>query len=109
MSIMVGTGRGATAGVLVRHAEVLERLLKVDTLVVDKTGTLTTGKPQVVAIEPAPEYSEGKLLELASQRGAKQRASAGGGDIGCGAPSEASRFPRRSGFRRCPVPERGRW
>ena len=66
MSIMVGTGRGATAGVLVRHAEALERLLKVDTLVVDKTGTLTVGKPEVVAIEPAPEYTESNLLELAA-------------------------------------------
>ena len=49
MSIMVGIGKGATAGVLVRNAEALERLEKVDTLVVDKTGTLTEGKPRVVA------------------------------------------------------------
>ena len=49
MSIMVGTGRGATAGVLIRNAEALEGLEKVDTLVVDKTGTLTEGKPKLVS------------------------------------------------------------
>jgi len=54
MSVMVGTGRGATAGVLIRHAEALQVLEKVDTLVVDKTGTLTTGKPRVVSVVPAP-------------------------------------------------------
>src|SRR5437773_12198417 len=52
MSIMVGTGRGATAGVLIKNAEALEILEKVDTLVVDKTGTLTEGKPQVAGLEP---------------------------------------------------------
>ena len=50
MSIMVGVGRGAQAGVLIKNAEALERMEKVDTLVVDKTGTLTEGKPKVVAI-----------------------------------------------------------
>ena len=50
MAIMVGTGRGATAGVLVKHAEALERLERVDTLVVDKTGTLTEGKPALVSV-----------------------------------------------------------
>ena len=53
MSIMVGVGRGAQAGVLIKNAEALERLEKVDTLVVDKTGTLTEGRPKVVAIVPA--------------------------------------------------------
>jgi Cu+-exporting ATPase len=52
MAIMVGTGRGATAGVLIRNAEALERLAAVDTLIVDKTGTLTEGKPKLVAIHP---------------------------------------------------------
>ncbi len=50
MSIMVGVGRGAQAGVLIRDAEALERMEKIDTLVVDKTGTLTEGKPSVTAI-----------------------------------------------------------
>ena len=54
MSIMVGIGKGADAGVLIKNAEALERLEKVDTLVVDKTGTLTEGKPRVVAIVAAP-------------------------------------------------------
>ena len=73
MSIMVGVGRGARAGVLVKNAEALERLEKVDTLVVDKTGTLTEGRPVVTAISPAPGFDEEELLamvasvELASQ------------------------------------------
>jgi P-type Cu+ transporter len=66
MSIMVGVGRGAQAGVLIRHAEALERLEKVDTLVVDKTGTLTEGKPKVVALRPGPGVSEDELLKLAA-------------------------------------------
>jgi P-type Cu+ transporter len=64
MSIMVGVGRGAHAGVLIRHAEALERLEKIDTLVVDKTGTLTVGKPTVVALKPAPGISEETLLKF---------------------------------------------
>jgi Cu+-exporting ATPase len=65
MSIMVGVGRGAHAGVLIKNAEALERLEKVDTLVVDKTGTLTEGKPKVVAARPAPGVNEDELLKLA--------------------------------------------
>jgi P-type Cu+ transporter len=65
MSIMVGIGRGAQAGVLIKDAEALERFEKVDTLVVDKTGTLTEGKPQVVAVQPAPGWSEDDMLRLA--------------------------------------------
>jgi Cu+-exporting ATPase len=64
MSIMVGVGRGARAGVLVRNAEALERLGVVDTLVVDKTGTLTEGRPSVTAIRPAGAFAEGELLRL---------------------------------------------
>ncbi len=65
MSIMVGTGRGATAGVLIRNAEALERLEKMDTLVVDKTGTLTEGKPKLVSLVPQPAVtSEQELLQL---------------------------------------------
>ena len=66
MSIMVGVGRGAQAGILIKNAEALERLEKVDTLVVDKTGTLTVGKPTVVALKPASGISEETLLKLAA-------------------------------------------
>ena len=65
MSIMVGTGRGATAGVLFKNAEALEVLEKVDTLVIDKTGTLTEGKPRLSAIEPLNEFSTAEILLLA--------------------------------------------
>lgn len=66
MSIMVGTGRGAQMGVLIKNAEALERFAKVDTLVVDKTGTLTEGKPRVVAVSPAEGFDESELLQLAA-------------------------------------------
>ena len=66
MSIMVGVGRGAQAGVLIKNAEALERLEKVDTLVVDKTGTLTEGKPKVVAVVPTGQIDETALLGLAA-------------------------------------------
>ena len=65
-SIMVGTGRGAQAGVLVRDAEALEVLEKVDVLVVDKTGTLTEGKPRLASVEPAPGFEPASLLSLAA-------------------------------------------
>jgi Cu+-exporting ATPase len=66
MSIMVGVGRGATAGVLIKNAESLERLEKIDTLVVDKTGTLTEGKPRVVAVRPAEGFDEATVLSAAA-------------------------------------------
>ena len=66
MSIMVGVGRGAQAGVLIKNAEALERMEKVDTLVVDKTGTLTEGKPAVTAVVPAAGFTEDELLRLAA-------------------------------------------
>jgi Cu+-exporting ATPase len=66
MSIMVGVGKGAQAGVLIKDAEALERMEKVDTLVVDKTGTLTEGKPKVVAVVPAAGLSEDEALALAA-------------------------------------------
>jgi Cu+-exporting ATPase len=66
MSIMVGVGRGAQAGVLIKNAEALERMEKIDTLVVDKTGTLTEGKPKVVAIVPAAGFQEADILQLAA-------------------------------------------
>jgi P-type Cu+ transporter len=64
MSIMVGVGRGATSGVLIKNAEALERFEKVDTLVVDKTGTLTEGKPRVVAVAPSEGFDEATVLAL---------------------------------------------
>ena len=72
MSIMVGTGRGATAGVLVKSAEALELMEKIDTLVIDKTGTLTVGKPKLVEVLPAGAVDEHELLKLA---GALERGS----------------------------------
>jgi Cu+-exporting ATPase len=66
MSIMVGVGRGAQAGVLIRNAEALERFERVDTIVVDKTGTLTEGKPKVVAVRTAPAHAEADVLRLAA-------------------------------------------
>ncbi len=64
MAIMVGTGRGAGAGILIRNAEALERFGKVDTLVVDKTGTLTEGKPTLSAVVPQPAFNADELLRL---------------------------------------------
>jgi heavy metal translocating P-type ATPase len=72
MAIMVGTGRGAESGVLIRNAEALEVLHKADTLVVDKTGTLTEGKPRLVVVEPGGGFSETELLRLG---GSVERAS----------------------------------
>jgi P-type Cu+ transporter len=66
MSIMVGVGRGAQAGVLIKNAEALERMERIDTLVVDKTGTLTEGKPKVVAIVTAAGFQENEILSLAA-------------------------------------------
>ena len=66
MSVMVGTGRGAHAGVLIKNAEALQALEKVDTLVIDKTGTLTEGRPKLVAIEPVAGLAETELLAAAA-------------------------------------------
>jgi len=66
MSIMVGVGRGATAGVLIKNAESLEVLEKVDTLVVDKTGTLTEGRPRLVSVVPASGWTEDEVVRLAA-------------------------------------------
>jgi P-type Cu+ transporter len=66
MAIMVGTGRGALAGVLIKNAEALEILEKADTLVVDKTGTLTEGRPRVVSITAATGFSEAQLISIAA-------------------------------------------
>lgn len=66
MSIMTATGRGAQMGVLIKNAEALERFEKVDTLIVDKTGTLTEGKPKLVAVLPEPGHDEDEVLRLAA-------------------------------------------
>ena len=66
MSIMVATGKGATMGVLFKNAEAIEFMRKVDTLVVDKTGTLTEGKPRLASVKPAPGFEETGLLQLAA-------------------------------------------
>ena len=66
ISIMVGTGRGATAGVLIKNAEALEVMEKVDTVVVDKTGTLTEGKPKLVAIQAEKEFTEDDVLRFSA-------------------------------------------
>lgn len=66
MSVMVGTGQGAHMGVLIRDAAALERMAAVDTLVVDKTGTLTEGKPRLVTVEPAPGVDASELLRQAA-------------------------------------------
>jgi Cu+-exporting ATPase len=66
MSILVGTGRGAMAGVLIKNAQALELMEKIDTLVVDKTGTLTLGKPRLIAVEPANGFDDAKVLRLAA-------------------------------------------
>ena len=79
MSVMVGTGRGATAGVLIRNAEALEILEKVDTLVIDKTGTLTEGKPRVVSV--VAETDESDVIRLAaSLERASEHPLGGSGD-----------------------------
>ena len=66
MSVMVGIGKGATAGVLIKNAEALERFEKIDTLVIDKTGTLTEGKPRVIAVVPDEGYQEAAVLSYAA-------------------------------------------
>ncbi len=66
MSIMTATGRGAQAGVLIKNAEALERFAKVDTLIIDKTGTLTMGKPELVAVLPEAGHEENEVLRLAA-------------------------------------------
>src|ERR1035437_8671742 len=66
MAIMVGTGRGARAGVLFKNAEALERLEKIDTLLVDKTGTITMGKPTLESVVAAPHFTEEQVVVWAA-------------------------------------------
>jgi Cu+-exporting ATPase len=97
MSIMVGVGRGAAAGILIRNAEALERLEKVDTLVVDKTGTLTLGKPALSAVEPLGRLSEDEILRLAAslERGSEHPIAAA---ILAGAKSRGAAMANVEGF-----------
>ncbi|MGL4960059.1 MAG: copper-transporting P-type ATPase [Inquilinus sp.] len=98
MSIMVGVGRGARLGVLIKDAEALEQLEKVDTLVVDKTGTLTEGKPQLVRIVPAPGHDAAGLLRLAAglERGSEHPLAAA---ILAGAAERGLEVPAAEEFR----------
>ena len=99
MAIMVGTGRGAAAGVLIKNAEALERLEKVDTLVVDKTGTLTEGKPRLAHVHAASPFKEEDVLRLAAATRAGERASARRRDRRPARASAASTMPRRCRLR----------
>ncbi|GAB4364722.1 MAG: heavy metal translocating P-type ATPase [Deltaproteobacteria bacterium] len=102
MSIMVATGKGATAGVLFKNAEAIEVMRKVDTLVVDKTGTLTEGKPKLVTVFPADGWDEPGLLRVAAtlERGSEHPLAAaivqGAGERGV-APADAEGFESVTG------------
>jgi P-type Cu+ transporter len=97
MSVMVATGRGATAGVLFKNAEAIEQMQKVDTLVVDKTGTLTEGKPRLVAVETAPGFDVQDLLSLAAglERGSEHPLAAA---IVAGAEERGAPIPKVEDF-----------
>jgi Cu+-exporting ATPase len=97
MSIIVATGKGATMGVLFRNAEAVETLRKVDTLVVDKTGTLTEGKPKLVSVLAASGYDEARVIELAAglERGSEHPLAAA---IVRGAEERGARPATASGF-----------
>jgi Cu+-exporting ATPase len=97
MSIMVGTGAGATAGVLFKNAEAIEVLHKVDTLVVDKTGTLTAGRPALASVTPAAGWDERRLLRLAAslERGSEHPI---GATIVAGAMSRGLLLAKVEGF-----------
>jgi Cu+-exporting ATPase len=102
MSIMVATGRGATAGVLFKSAEAIEVLRAVDTLVVDKTGTLTEGRPRLASVVPAEGFGETELLRLAAslERGSEHPLAAaivGGAEARGVALEPASDFEARAG------------
>ncbi len=103
MSIMVAMGRGASFGVLFKNAEAIELMRKVDTLVVDKTGTLTAGKPQLVSVEPAAGFDASELLRLAAtlERGSEHPLAAaivkGAEDRGVSLGSSAEAFESLTG------------
>ena len=97
MSIMVGTGKGAQSGVLIKNAEALETFEKVDTIVVDKTGTLTEGRPKLVMVKPADGNEENELLALAAavEVGSEHPLA---GAIIAGAKSRSLDIPDHDGF-----------
>lgn len=102
MSIMVATGKGATSGVLFRDAEAIEVLRKVDTLVVDKTGTLTEGKPKLMSVLPAPGFEEKDLLRLSAglEKGSEHPLAAAivaGADERSAGPANSSGFESVTG------------
>ena len=114
MSIMVGTGRGATAGVLIKNAEAMEILERVDTLVVDKTGTLTEGKPRLVGLAAGEASRKTNCSRLAASLEQGQRASLGRRHAGRrpGVPSDwtpAERLSIHRGQRRSARLTGGRW
>ncbi len=98
MSIMVGVGRGAQAGVLIKNAEALERMERVDTLVVDKTGTLTEGKPKVTARRSGGRVDENEALRLAASIEQASEHPLGARDRRCGASSAICRSRMSSEF-----------
>jgi Cu+-exporting ATPase len=97
MAIMVGTGRGAQAGILIKNAEALETLEKADILVVDKTGTLTVGKPALITVEPASGFNSEELLRLAAslERGSEHPLAAA---VVKGAEARGIRLDKTSAF-----------
>jgi Cu+-exporting ATPase len=101
MSIMVGTGRGAMAGVLIKNAEALEMLEKIDTLVIDKTGTLTEGRPRLSALVSVPPWTETELLRVAAslERGSEHPLSTA---IVSAAEQEGLRLSEAGDFRSIP-------
>jgi Cu+-exporting ATPase len=101
MAIMVGTGRGATAGVLVKNAEALEVFEKVDVVLLDKTGTITEGKPRLVAVAPFAPFGEEELLRLAAglERGSEHPLAAA---VVAGAKERGLEVPEHSAFRSIP-------
>ncbi|MFN7942745.1 MAG: heavy metal translocating P-type ATPase [Thermoanaerobaculia bacterium] len=101
MSIMVASGRGASLGVLFRDAEAIELLRRVDTLVVDKTGTLTEGRPRLTLVRPAPGFAEDELLALAAavERGSEHPLAAA---IVAGAEARGLAIPAAEGFASAP-------
>src|SRR5262249_57343429 len=105
MAVMVGVGRGTTAGVLVKDAEALEILEKVDTLVVDKTGTLTEGRPRLVTVVASPGVDETALLAVAAglERASEHPLAAAVPSVARAAPGTPARPPRGRG----PPPSRG--